>query len=779
MTQFMASPRAFLAIVLVSNISANLSLAGGDDRTSPPDARLLSQGDFFVAPEGRDSWSCTLAAPNTLASDGPCATLNGVRDKLRLQLAEPGGRERDWRVLVRGGTYWLDEKIEFGLEDTPGRGRSIIYEAYPGEAPIVSGGRVLKGFEIDPQTGFWKLAIPEVAAGSWYFGDLWVNSERSRWPIYPPIGSERFSVAQQVDGTGMAPFVDDPVRPSNPGDQHSIHGSNRFGFNSGELDESWTNLTDVRIQLNSKEFYGNLIPIASIDVANRTATLNSHVLKSQIPVGTAWRRENVYEDLTSDRPGEHYLDRATGILTYVPRPNETPEDSVVIAPVIEELVRISNGSAYTDNATAKAGRIKFRSIKFAHSNSHILKTGYIGAISNWHLDPVGAVTIWGANEVGFDKVAFEHIGECGIVAIKTRSLSVTRSSASDLGACFVIAGDEPAWNRDRWGPGYTTSASTGNIGGHILSNNHIRDFGIILHATAAILTGRGIGNKITHNIIHGGPGSGIINSFAKRFSQVDADYLDPLKRHNIVDDETGEAYIAYNHIYDLGLNGASYMADFGAIYNYGPNLGTIIEFNKIHDIKLHPRRQDGVGIYLDDESAGLTIRNNLVYGVDGRILQIKGINHKIYNNIFYTRWGKERKCGVKDFPLYPYYWKGDFANSEIGMYFHRNIVAWEADGKCRPSTYSNTLDNTNPQWAWRQVSDYNLYYQYGSKITNWSDKTNFDQWRSSYGNDRHSLIDADPQFHNRGEGDFSLRPTSPALKLGFVPFDLSNVGVQQ
>jgi hypothetical protein len=779
MTQTMASRIAFLVIVLVANISASHSQGAGRDSLSLADGKPLGQGDFFVATDGSDSWSCTRALPNALASDGPCATLAGVRDKLRLELGKPGGRERDWRVIVRGGTYWLDEKIAFGLEDTPARGRSIIYEAYPGETPIVSGGRVLNGFEIDPRSGFWKLSIPEVAAGNWYFGDLWVNSKRSRWPIYPPTGAERFSVAQQMDATGTPPFVDDPVRPSNPGDQQSIHGSNRFGFNPGELDESWTNFTDVRIQLNNKEFYGNLIPIASIDAANRTATLNSHVLKSPIPIGTAWRRENVYEDLTSARPGEHYLDRTTGILTYVPRPNETPENSVVVAPVLEELVRITNGSAYKDNSTAKAGRIKFRSITFAHSNSHILTSGYIGAISNWHLDPVGAVTIWGADEVGFDKVTFEHIGECGIVGIKARRLSVTMSSALDLGACFVIAGDEPAWNRDRWGLGYTTSASTEYIGGHNISNNHIRDFGITLYGTAAILVGRGIGNKIIHNTIHDGPGSGIINSFAKRFSQIDADYLNLLKRHNIVDDATGEAYIAYNHIYDLGMNGASYMSDFGAIYNYGPSRGTIIEFNKIHDIKLHPERQDGVGIYLDDESSGLTIRNNLVYGVDGRLLQIKGINHKIYNNIFYTKWGPERKCGVKEFPLYPYYWKGDFANNEIGMYFHRNIVAWEASGKCRPSTYSNIFDGTNPQWAWRQVSDYNIYYQYGSKITNWADKTSFAEWRASYGNDRHSLIDADPRFRNRGAGDFRLRPSSPALKLGFVPFDLSSVGVQR
>jgi hypothetical protein len=50
----------------------------------------------------------------------------------------------------------------------------------------------------------------------------------------------------------------------------------------------------------------------------------------------------------------------------------------------------------------------------------------------------------------------------------------------------------------------------------------------------------------------------------------------------------------------------------------------------------------------------------------------------------------------------------------------------------------------------------------------------FDAWKAA-GRDAGSTI-ADPLFVNAGNFDFRLRADSPALKMGFQPIDMTNVG---
>ena len=74
-------------------------------------------------------------------------------------------------------------------------------------------------------------------------------------------------------------------------------------------------------------------------------------------------------------------------------------------------------------------------------------------------------------------------------------------------------------------------------------------------------------------------------------------------------------------------------------------------------------------------------------------------------------------------------------------------------------TYSR-LVNDNLYWARRGKIDFN-----GEPFAKWQ----------AAGFDTRSRV-ADPGFADPARGDFSLRPDSPALKIGFKPIDLSTVG---
>jgi len=88
---------------------------------------------FYVAANGKDTWSGKLAEPNADGTDGPFATLEHARDAMRSSDIDT--------TYVREGTYHLTKTLELTKLDN---GHS--FRNYPGEKPVLSGGEVVKNF---------------------------------------------------------------------------------------------------------------------------------------------------------------------------------------------------------------------------------------------------------------------------------------------------------------------------------------------------------------------------------------------------------------------------------------------------------------------------------------------------------------------------------------------------------------------------------------------------------------------------------------------------------
>ncbi len=99
----------------------------------PPPPSAPAEPAFYVAANGKDSWSGTLAAPNADGTDGPFATLERARDAMRSSDIDT--------TYLREGTYRLTKTLELTALDN---GNS--FRNYPGEKPVLNGAETVTGF---------------------------------------------------------------------------------------------------------------------------------------------------------------------------------------------------------------------------------------------------------------------------------------------------------------------------------------------------------------------------------------------------------------------------------------------------------------------------------------------------------------------------------------------------------------------------------------------------------------------------------------------------------
>ncbi len=416
-----------------------------------------------------------------------------------------------------------------------------------------------------------------------------------------------------------------------------------------------------------------------------------------------------------DEPGEWYLDRRSGILYYWPMPGEDMNEAEVIAPLLAELVRLEGDVA----GEKLISNVDFSGLTFCHTDWSLPQAGY--ADMQAAFDIPGVLLANGAASCSIEGCTFAHLGRYAIEFAKgCKDNRIIGNEMTDLGAGGVKIG-EPVIRKDK-------SELTG---GNIISHNHIHDIGIVYPAAIGVWVGQSSGNTIAHNHIHHTFYSGMSIGWTWGYGPTNA-------RDNTVE---------FNHVHHIGRG---MLSDMGGIYTLGVQPGTVIRNNLFHDVTSYT--YGGWGIYLDEGSSDILVENNVVYRTKtGGFHQHYGRENIIRNNIFAL--AKEGQLiRTRQEP-------------HISFTFERNIVYWEEN----PLLGSNWEDD-------KYKLNRNLYFYTGDgpiMFTKWS----FEEWQAR-GQDRDSLV-ADPLFVDPENDDFSLKPESPAFKLGFKPIDLSNLGPQK
>ena len=488
----------------------------------------------------------------------------------------------------------------------------------------------------------------------------------------------------------------------------------QFKFHPGDINPSWSKSGRVEVVALLK--WGELrMPIQTVDEATRTVTLAGKRQDYGDDLNARYWVENNREAF--EAPDEWFLDPRDRILDYHPLPGEDIHTAQMIAPRLTQLVRFEGDVAHGNFVHD----ISLRGLTFAYTDWAMGPQGYVDMQAAY--DRGAAVEMRGVRSVSLDRCLFTHLGEYALwVHAGSKSVSLTRNTMTDLGAGGIKIGDPDV-------PSSDALATTGVT----VSDNRIFDIGEVFPAAVGVWIGQSGGNTVSHNDIHDTDYTGISAGWTWGYGPTAA-------RDNVIE---------FNLIHDIGRG---MLSDMGCIYTLGVQPGTVERRNVCHDVRRYERGYGGWGLYTDEGSSHILIEDNLVYRAeDGGFHQHYGRENTVRNNIFaYAETALLRR--TRDEP-------------HESFTFENNIVLWK-DGRLLDGKW----DDGNYRF------DRNLYYRLGEAV---QESIYFDQWTyaewQKRGEDIHSIF-ADPLFTAPDLEDFSLRPESPALKLGFKPFDPSAAG---
>lgn len=530
--------------------------------------------DFHVAPSGDDG--------NPGTRDKPFQTISRARDAVAKVNARMTG---DITVHLANGSYVLAESLVFGPKDSGQNGHKVIYKAFKGHHPVVSGGRVIKGWQIHDR----DKNIHKAPVGDLEFRQIHVNQIRGIRARFPdqtnPITLEGYLAGGNV--TGQVPY--------------------KFQVKPDELKgwETWSNLNEVEVVMVThwKQKRARISAIEGNTISVQEPESKARSMFHMEQPGTPHFYENCYEFL--DAEGEFYLNTKTDTLFYKPRPGEDMSKAEVVVPTVETLVNIKG-----ESPGRMVENLVFDGITFEYSNwTQPNQTGFQTMQSaTWYSD---AGNHFVSNLPVPAAVQLENAGN-----VEIRNCTVRRTSSHGIAAIRDVVGDCSFVGN------HVVDAGAGGIylllnheksTGNKITDNTIEHIGVTYSNACGILIARTPDVAVSHNEIRHVRYTGISTGW----SWDDKDSA--AKNHDI----------SYNLIHQvMGLHD-----DGGGIYTLGKIPGMVMRNNYIHNITRSKFAGNyGIcGIYLDNGSCHKLVQDNVIENVEAAFFSGNKPNYK---NIF-------------------------------------------------------------------------------------------------------------------------------------------------
>ncbi|MGI9073657.1 MAG: right-handed parallel beta-helix repeat-containing protein [Bryobacteraceae bacterium] len=354
------------------------------------------------------------------------------------------------KVLVRGGTYFLDEPLVFGPEDSGTREAPIVYSAYPHELPVISGGSKVNVWSAEGRT--WK------ASSAAKITQLFIQGRRAKRARTPKHGFFR------IDG------------PSSQTKPFSLH------YRGTDIPKSWAHSgAEVIALLAWAEIR---MRITAVDQDRHLAILTGDPRASNQEADARYWVENAPDSL--DAPGEWYQDPSTGVLAYLPLSGEDLKKEEVIAPVLPELVRLEG----RPEAGETVHNISFQGLSFRHSAWKFPDNGY--ADTQAAIDAPSAFEATGAEEIAIENCAFTQLGGYAIwFGRGSKRNRIVANKFSDIGAGGIKIGESVA-----------AKSASKRSESNVIADNEMHDLGLVYPGAVGVWIGDSFDNTISRNHIH-------------------------------------------------------------------------------------------------------------------------------------------------------------------------------------------------------------------------------------------------------------------------------------
>ena len=658
------------------------------------------------------------ANPGT--KDRPFATLTRARDAVRRMKKTS---KEPITVYIRGGTYYLDEPLVFTAEDSGSRQAPVRFVAYKDEKPVLSGGVKLDLTWRPYRDGIFQANVPAVRKGKLTFTQLFVNGRRQHPARYP-----NFADDYRYNGPGCS------------ADSTSVKRVRRWknptgGFVHGLSSHRWGSL---HYRITGVDEKGNL-KLQGGDQINRSSSL----LHKQYRFV-----ENIFEEL--DTPGEWYLDTDKGVLYFMPPKGADIAKARVEAVVLKQLVE------FRGSIRQPVRNIHLCGLTLTHTARTVLEKYEPLLRGDWSIVRTGAVFFEGAEGCSVTDCFFDAVGGNAVfISNYNRRIKVAGckfTEAGDSAVCLV--GDFDAVRSGSTWQSQITDPQDKTVGPRtqnypalcVIHNNLVHNIGIFGKQTAGVFVSMAAEITVSHNTIYRVPRAGIC----------------------INDGTWGGHLIEYNDVFntvrETGDHGP--FNSWGRDRHWGSRSDLIRSICQLDNFKTTIIRHNRFahwgshswGIDLDDGSSNYHLYNNLCLGMSFKLRE--GFFRLVENNV----------C-VGPIPpgLHAWYQGCDDV-------IRRNIIV----NTERTDVYE--FIRCNPTYA--KQFDYNLFYNYKGEPTvrlragapsPFKELMSFAEWQAQ-GFDLDSVF-ANPLFIDPANGDYRVRPNSPALALGFKNFPMNNFGV--